>query len=468
MSIIQIFIKDLISVLDSARCNDAHKFRGRIYKGLLLLLTQSERRNVYKHYLLFRDFAAQQALGAKHHEEGSRGIPEAVSFYITDVLWSRRLQLANHLKAQPGNAHLLFARLCALNENAAWQGATIARYQAPAFATTHLLLHAVAPSLAQLCHDLGANYSKVSAERRASFGAFYLTLHNGGVEMPEELSLDNVFSCCPLPLRANFSQDAEFIRRFSSTVEHLNERYALLRSCGLMPQQWLGREDKENLSISQLRELKALRKLASQSEAWLDGNVDQAYKQAFEALLKTSSTKKPKVAGFASFKDWQDSEVAQTLLSAHYFSATAFNKPVTQDSPGELNDVETSASNDVEEDDNDNLDAELTDFTPLYTDDLAFDDPELEPAKSFSVLVELFPEVFKPAPVMQYLFAHLLDNDNWRLQITTDTRFAALIANHPRYQPLSAEKLGERLWQDVEKFIIKHVKQFAALQTGQR
>jgi hypothetical protein len=217
----------------------------------------------------------------------------------------------------------------------------------------------------------------------------------------------------------DFTEDGEFTQRFGSTVEHLNERYALLRSCGLDPKTWL--DDK--VSIQQLRELKALRKSAKQSEAWLDNRLVTAYRAAFEVLQAQSTKKKKTVASFATFEQWLSSDIGAVMIA----------------SP--LDDWQSCPQSDDPTDE------------WISLEDEEIEDAELKKTACFASLVDLFPKAF--SPVMAYLFAHLLDKPNWKLMVADDTRLAVLLAREPRYQGLQGASLAEQLWQDAEKLATK-------------
>ena len=75
--------------------------------------------------------------------------------------------------------------------------------------------------------------------------------------MAEEMSLWDTFAATPTPLDKPF--DREIKKQLQSVIDALNKKYALLRSCGLEPEDWL---DRESLTIAKLKDLKCLRKTA--------------------------------------------------------------------------------------------------------------------------------------------------------------------------------------------------------------
>lgn len=476
MSTIQAFIKDFTHILAAAHCTDPTAYRDNVQLGLIQLFSHSVRSDYYARQLLYRDF----------NESDNFIIAE---FYIDDVLWLRCLQVANTSKAKPSNAHLLLTRLCALNADSSWRGVMIHRSAQPDFMPSVLAsFRRTAEALAK--HDKPIEqYSEVAKRRQAEFGDFYLTLAHSGAKVPAELSLHVIFSCCPQPLVKNFTEDGEFTQRFGSTVEHLNERYALLRSCGLDPKTWI--DDK--VSIQQLRELKALRKLAKQSEAWLDNRPVLAYRAAFpvlqEQLYQLKILKKLAKSGadnelkadylevIALFQQhlrklknlpkldeqmpaWIDVRLEtfyrKILVQLQETAKKSKKKPVASFATFEqwlASDIGAVMTASPLEDWQSCPQSDDPTDEWISLEDEEIEDTELKKTACFASLVDLFPKAF--SPVMAYLFAHLLDKPNWKLMVADDTRLAVLLAREPRYQGLQGASLAEQLWQDAEKLVTK-------------
>ncbi|MEQ1546686.1 hypothetical protein [Methyloglobulus sp.] len=198
---------------------------------------------------------------------------EEVVFFIDDVIWFNVLKLANNLGASPGNAQLLFTRLCALHVDKVWQEVSILRTKKPNSYAENIIpsIRKTSTRLKSLCDENEPSYGEVAQRRKLELGDFYLNLNSNDIKLPSELSLDNIFYCCPQPLQQNYYQDEEFKKRLTKVLEHSNERYSLFRSCGLNPQEWYHRD----VSIQELRELKALRTLAKtlHSKPRQDGNI---------------------------------------------------------------------------------------------------------------------------------------------------------------------------------------------------
>jgi hypothetical protein len=279
----------------------------RIAMGLLAIL--SSRR--FREALLFRDFSRYpDDLWLDSAPGRARPIYLPAQVYLTLVL-CRRLTLANNLLAKPTNMHLLLKVLA--NHGAAVEGWPLAEVRrAPREDSTAIQslpgsCSAVARVLEDLVRGLGEGYGAISASRRAEYGPPWLVLPDWAAELPEELTLWQTLAALPVPLERDLDQ-ASF-QQLLRVLQALNERYGLLRSCGLDPEVWF---DAEGLSINQLKELKALRKKATERWHETDGQrtVEWAYEQAFRGLMGTRKT----LAGAASFTDFAFGEIGQEML----------------------------------------------------------------------------------------------------------------------------------------------------------
>ncbi len=94
-----------------------------------------------------------------------------------------------------------------------------------------------------------------------------------------------------------------------SVVNSLNTRYAWLRACGLLPQDWL---HQDTPSIDRLKALAHLREEASVTQDWQDGDKERAFRLAFDNLLRNGG--KGNLGGFETFNEWLDSEEGQAML----------------------------------------------------------------------------------------------------------------------------------------------------------
>ncbi len=133
-----------------------------------------------------------------------------------------------------------------------------------------------------LCKGLGDDYSPESVRRREQYGPLWLIRSPCVAEVPEELSLFEIAEALPVPLDARFTADADLQRLIVRVMDALNERYMLLRGCGLNPMFW---HERDEPSIARLRDLKRLRQDADELLRFgiETSNVD-AYQRTFNEL----------------------------------------------------------------------------------------------------------------------------------------------------------------------------------------
>jgi hypothetical protein len=97
-------------------------------------------------------------------------------------------------------------------------------------------------------------------------------------------------------------------------LESLNEKYGLLRSCGLPPEEWLNSAE---LSIARVKQLKQLRKRANELIA--NGATREiAYRNAFVSLTQEGGN----IAGFTTFGEFLASPVSRRLFPQDVWAAT--------------------------------------------------------------------------------------------------------------------------------------------------
>jgi hypothetical protein len=258
MNVIYPFSQDCIELLQQLNHTKQLSLE-RLYIALVLLFCHSAKKQYYAHNLLYRTDNISTTTIINGIE-----INDEVLFYLNDIILYRPLQLANHLKDEPNNAHKLLSRFCYLHSDNYWQTVTVARYANPVFIESHQL------SFKQLQRDL-KKLTWQKTEQSDKYGAIYLSVAQSGIKLPEALCLAHIIEVCPKPLKTDFQHDELFKQLFHRVLEHLNERYSLLRSCGLTPQLWLNKnvlikKESKPLSIDQLRELKQLRELAMQKD----------------------------------------------------------------------------------------------------------------------------------------------------------------------------------------------------------
>jgi hypothetical protein len=247
-------------------------------------------KQVYVKHLLYRDFGGETpvvhnlTLVEPHGAKRVVSIHDEAITYCSQVL-GRRLQLAQNLRDAPTTVHRLFETLCRCGVPAElWRGANVARALSnpQPDREIHPSLQPVAKKLVEQCKQLAGDVGDVSRRRRAEYGPIWLTVPYGAVEMPEEMSLFDVTAAVPKPLRADCLEASEFQHWLTRALKSLNEKYMLLRACGLRPWEWLERNEP---SINELREMKWLRKAArallNQGEEKTDHT---AYRYAFDEL----------------------------------------------------------------------------------------------------------------------------------------------------------------------------------------
>jgi len=244
----------------------------------------------------------------------------------------------------------------------------------------------IADILALQCQRLGTKYGEISKRRRLQFGCYGLRAENNYAEVAEELGLDDVLDALPVPLRPQKEPPLELLR----VIESLNERYGLLRSCGLPPEEWMTRTE---LSIDQLKQFKQLLKRTKDRQK---NGMDHwpACRDSFEELKAGDI----KFIGYATFDDFYFFYNAETTFSTMH---------------GEYNDPE-----DCE------LSAEQCD------DDLMH-------------FLDDNPELFNP--LTQYAFWRLVVEEIILHKVIKDPHFIDLKNQYPDYAKLSQDQLLKTL-----------------------
>ena len=276
------------------------KDRDALAVRLLDLLSQP----LYVRSLLWRDF--RDPVG-KRYPAGKTVAGRVVSIHdeAIDYLYGvlhRRLRLIQQLKEQPTNMHLLLQALCRFGPaGQGWGKATIQRSHGRSENLgDNPLLRRAAEALGQVRQQPRSDPSDraLLQRRRLEFGPLWLIVGDWAVEVPEELSLFELLSAVPTPLPSAFAQDADVQKRLRRVLEALNERYGLLRSCGLDPDSWL---DDDEPSINVLKDIKALRQCAAGRRR---DSPNLTAEHAYEACFNALKGEKQKFAGHAGFAPW--------------------------------------------------------------------------------------------------------------------------------------------------------------------
>lgn len=282
--------------------------RDRYYLSILLTLSKG----LYVSQLLYRDFrAAGDQQWHRYKLKGNRTakVHEQSLVYLHQVLM-RRLKLAKRLKHEPGNMHLLLAKLARFAAlGTGWDKVELRRDPSlEANEDADDFGSPLAAALAAQRAALGDDFGDEARRRRDEYGPLWLIRPPNAAEMPEEMSWFDVVDAAPVPLAAGFTGDADTQRLAVRVLDSLNERYTLLRSCGLPPERW---HERDNPSISRLRDLKRLRQ---QAEDYLRQSIEdeavRAYRRAFAELAGGDG----QLAGFDNFDDFATSEVGMAML----------------------------------------------------------------------------------------------------------------------------------------------------------
>lgn len=284
---------------------------------ILALLSQP----LYVKHLLWRDYhvpAAEKWHRIRTPRKDEVRIHDEAINYLYKVL-RRRLGLAQNLKERLPSMHQLLQAGCRLGSAEwGWPNATIKRD--PGLSPRHpdaVPFQRTVEALERQCREWAREQAHqgadadtgIVARRRAQFGPPWLIVADCVAEIIAELSLfHDVLRALPTPLPAEFAEDAEFQKHFQAVVQSLNERYGLLRSCGLGPQMWF---DSEALSVNVLEDIKKLRRgVTERREAQPDEKRPIAYETCFNALKGENA----RFAGCKTFGEFVETEVGNLLV----------------------------------------------------------------------------------------------------------------------------------------------------------
>ncbi len=316
---------DVLRLLEEVLASSRFE-QDRLYLGLLLTLS----RKTYVNGLLYRDFSAAGATQwyALPMPDGDEiRVHEQSVTYLQQVL-SRRLRLARRLQHEPGNMHLLLGALCRFGtSDKGWRTTEVKRDPAMEAADEAAdFRNPLGRALKALCKSLGADYSPESVRRRQQYGPLWLIRTPSAAEVPEELSLFEITEAVPVPLDPEFVGDADLQRLIARVMDALNERYMLLRGCGLNPMFW---HDRDEPSIARLRELKRLRQAADELlRLGIETSNTEAYERCFDELKGHTKT----FAGFTSFDDFAGDETGMSMLR---YTALSLDDAIGDDGDGD-------------------------------------------------------------------------------------------------------------------------------------
>jgi hypothetical protein len=409
--------------------------RDRLHLAVLLTLS----RRIYVDQLLYRDYRLDRntqwynwslpdGSEARVHEQGI--------VYLHKVL-ARRPKLARRLRDEPGNMHLLLGLLCRYGPaQFGWRQATVrrdARLVASGEAADfvgHLALE-LAAQRARLADD----YSDDSKRRRSEYGPIWLIRGDCTAEVPEEMSLFDVVEATPVPLEQAFVEDTELQRMLVRVLDALNERYMLLRACGLDPEVW---HDRDEPSIARLRDMKQLRKPAEElMRLGIEDDTLHAYRRVFDEL----KGKDKQFAGFSSFDEFAISEQGQLMLR---YASLSLDEPLATDDEGEDWALHETLA-----------DPEAEDVEESVTRKLAA-------GQWAQLLIDEQPELFDA--LMRYFFLEVIGEGRpihggpGDPGVLRDHEFRALVESYPELTILDEGELAEQLCQRAEAIIKRGLK----------
>ncbi len=413
--------------------------RDRLHLAILLTLS----RRTYVEQLLYRDYridrdsqwynwALPDGSSARIHEQGI--------VYLHKVL-ARRPKLARRLKHEPGNMQLLLGLLCRHGPaEHGWQAALVRRDAAlEAAGEASDFVTPVALELAAQRARLGDDYSEDSKRRRGEYGPIWLIRGDCCAEVPEEMALFDVVEASPVPLAVAFAEDAEVQLMLVRVLDSLNERYMLLRACGLDPELW---HDRDEPSIGRLREMKQLRRPAEELMRLgiEDDNID-AYRRAFNQLKGSAK----QFAGCASFDEFATTEHGMGILR---YASLSLDDPVGSDDSGdEWARHETLA------------DPDAPDVEETVTRRRAA-------GQWARMLIDDRPDWFDP--LMTYFFSEVIGNERpihggpGDRGVLRDHEFQRLIESYPELTVLDEAELAEQLCQRAEAIIKRGLRRHAS------
>jgi hypothetical protein len=413
----------------------SHFEQDRLYLGLLLTLS----RKTYVSKLLYRDYSIDRETQwySLPMPDGSEvKVHEQSVAYLQHVL-SRKPKLARRLQHEPGNMHLLLGALCRFGPtDKGWASAEVKRdQQLEKFDQAPDFYIPLGRTLATLCKSLGTDYSPESTRRREQYGPLWLIRDLCTAEVPEEMSLFDVAEAVPVPLDGTFTSDPELQRLIVRVMDALNERYMLLRACGLNPGYW---HDRDEPSIARLREMKRLRQAADELlRLGIEESNAQAYRRTFNDLKGGAKA----FAGFASFDDFASDETGMSMLR---YTAVSLDESLGDEAEGDSwlrhESIADPDADDIEE---------------------SFSMREAG-SQWIGELIDNRPSMFNP--VMRYFFEQVIGEGRPIYSgpgddgVLADAAFRQLLDDDPEFMTLDDEDRADQLCKRAEALIKRGLK----------
>lgn len=397
--------KDLLKVFKGVFCDTVYD-RDELDMTTLLMLSKPSKPSKpnYRRILLFRDYSDRQ----QEHRIGKEKIYDQAITYFYEV-FGHRLAGINAVQDRLTQMHKVFLALLRYSKSSGcWADADIRRSKNPTINVVKSL-EPLAARAQCLRETIGEDVSPASRHHREKFGPYWLFVGQSAVELPDEMSLFDVFPLLPLPLDPSFADDHDIWVLLFDLLKSLNERYGVLRSVGLNPEIYLKRGE---LSISTLRKLKALRWLAQEKmRSGVYTETHAAYRDAFDELKGPQK----KYAGFETFDEFCRTDYGQKMMG---YTTLSIN-----DSHGQDDDdwdslfVDTEANNPEEEV------SVIERLTALVSSKLEFQKDEL---------------------LKRFVLA-AIQGTHLGIEILDDPEMQALIRAHPRYHGLPQDVVFEDL-----------------------
>ncbi len=312
------FSKDLGGILADYLSNpELEDKRIPLKDRLAIKLMLTLNKKIYRDKLLFRDFSQKPSDLLEDYmiPDGSTKKLHIEAIYYTQDVLAKRLTIVSKHKSLPNNLHLLLLMLFRCSEDDNWLRTRIKRKKTST-CINDLYFKRTANKLKRQCKQL-QKVGAVSKNYREKYGMFHFISGNNSAELVEEISLFDVIEAVPTPLKKSITKfplitnETKKQHWYFRLLEHillsLNEKYALLRSCGLPPFYW----HESGLSVSKLRALKQLKKMADLHQ--INGQQKDNY-SAYQQAFLTMQNEKNKVAGFEGFIAFSHSAVGKALL----------------------------------------------------------------------------------------------------------------------------------------------------------
>lgn len=391
---------DLFTELQTALCAP-HLDEERLVQRMLWLLNQKP----YSSELLFQDYT----------QASQRVVAEQSFLYLTELWILYRLKPAASLKGKPGNMHRLMEAFFH-QAQITWAQTVVIQRQKLFEQHIEDFLLIMAQKLKELCQKVESSLCAVALGQRHDFGTLCLQAQNSCVAVPEQLSLFEMLRLLPLPLH-HFASDFRVLKLLARVIDSLNERYMLLRACGLNPEQWLHRED---LSINNLRDIVRLRKAAVEyANAEAREHDLHLYRQCFNILQDNDK----KFAGYATFEAFYQSEAGEIFLNAFAF-------------------IESHHV-----------------FEEMVEPTTKIEEEPQNPIIWIEKLIAAYPQPFEKDPLMLYFFRKSLAGgiplcgDERVAGLLEHTECQALVTNDPQYAKLDRAQLAKKIYANAKKII---------------